>query len=60
MAKYSRQRVLTTMIETGLIPMFYEDNQQVAIDVVNACLAGVHTVLNLPTAEMVLIWCSLN
>jgi 2-dehydro-3-deoxyphosphogluconate aldolase/(4S)-4-hydroxy-2-oxoglutarate aldolase len=40
MAKYSRLTVLTTMIETGLIPVFYQDNHQVAIDIINACLAG--------------------
>lgn len=40
MAKYSRLKVQTTMIETGLIPVFHLDNQQVAIEIVNACLAG--------------------
>ncbi len=40
MAKYSRLKVLTSMIETGLIPVFYLDNQQVAIDIITACLTG--------------------
>jgi len=40
MAKYSRLKVLTTMIESGLVPIFYQADLEVAIQIVNACLAG--------------------
>ncbi|HSF80506.1 MAG TPA: bifunctional 4-hydroxy-2-oxoglutarate aldolase/2-dehydro-3-deoxy-phosphogluconate aldolase [Anaerolineales bacterium] len=40
MAKYSRLKVLTTMIETGLVPIFYHADIEVASQVVAACLAG--------------------
>jgi 2-dehydro-3-deoxyphosphogluconate aldolase/(4S)-4-hydroxy-2-oxoglutarate aldolase len=40
MAKYSRLKVLTTMIETGLVPLFYHDDPDVAAKVIFACLAG--------------------
>jgi 2-dehydro-3-deoxyphosphogluconate aldolase/(4S)-4-hydroxy-2-oxoglutarate aldolase len=40
MAKYSRLKVLTTMIETGLLPVFYMNNQKVAIEIITACLVG--------------------
>lgn len=40
MAKYSRLKVLTTMIESGLVPIFYHADIEVATKIVSACLAG--------------------
>jgi len=40
MAKYSRLKVLTTMIETGLVPIFYHADLEVAARVITACLDG--------------------
>jgi len=40
LAKYSRLKVLNTMIETGLVPLFYHDDPEVATEVIRACLAG--------------------
>jgi 2-dehydro-3-deoxyphosphogluconate aldolase/(4S)-4-hydroxy-2-oxoglutarate aldolase len=40
MTQYSRLKVLTTMIETGLVPLFYHDDPKVASNVILACLAG--------------------
>ena len=40
MSKYSRLRVLTTMIETGLVPVFYVEDAGIAASVVTACLDG--------------------
>ena len=40
MAKYSRLKVITTMIETGAVPLFYHDDPEVAAEVIRACLAG--------------------
>ena len=40
MAKYSRLKVLTTMIETGLVPIFYNGDIDVDIRIVQACLDG--------------------
>jgi 2-dehydro-3-deoxyphosphogluconate aldolase/(4S)-4-hydroxy-2-oxoglutarate aldolase len=40
MAKYSRLKVLTTMIETGLVPLFYHHDVEVAEKAVRACLDG--------------------
>ena len=40
MSKYSRLRVLTTMIETGLVPVFYVEDAGIATDIVAACLDG--------------------
>lgn len=42
MAKYSRLRVLNTMIETGLVPVFYDGDVEVATKIVSALVkAGV-------------------
>ena len=42
MAKYSRLRVLNTMIETGLVPVFYHGDVEVATKIVGALVdAGV-------------------
>ena len=42
MAKYSRLRVLNTMIETGLVPVFYHSDIDVATKIANALVeAGV-------------------
>jgi len=42
MAKYSRLRVLNTMIETGLVPVFYHGDVEVAAKIVSALVeAGV-------------------
>jgi len=40
MAKYSRIRVLTTIIETGLVPIFYHADLEVATRIVESCVAG--------------------
>lgn len=40
MAKYSRLKVLTSMIEVGMVPVFYHADPQTAIPVVEACLEG--------------------
>ncbi len=40
MAKYSRLKVLTSAIETGFIPVFYNADVDVAEKVVRACLDG--------------------
>ena len=40
MAKYSRLYVLNTMIETGLVPIFYNGDIEVATQIVQACADG--------------------
>jgi len=40
MARYSRLTVLTTMIEPGLVPLFYHGDVEVATRIVEACLDG--------------------
>jgi len=40
MAKYSRLKVLTAMIESGLVPVFYHPDVRVCIFVADACIAG--------------------
>lgn len=40
MAKYTRLHVITSMLEAGLVPLFYNDDAQVAIKVIQACLDG--------------------
>ena len=40
MAKYSRLYVLNTMIETGLVPIFYNRDIEVATRIVQACADG--------------------
>jgi len=40
MTKYSRLKVLTTMIETGVVPLFFHNNPDVAASVIHACLEG--------------------
>lgn len=40
MAKHSRLYVLTTMIETGLVPIFYNGDIEVASRIVQACADG--------------------
>ena len=40
MAQYSRLHVLTTMIETGLMPLFYNADIGIATRIVEACIAG--------------------
>lgn len=40
MAKYSRLHVLNTMIETGLVPLFYNGDIEVATRIVQACIDG--------------------
>jgi len=40
MAKYSRLKVLTTMVESGLLPVFYHPDIRVSIAVADACTAG--------------------
>jgi len=40
MARFSRLKVLTTMVDTGMVPVFYHPDFSVARDVAAACLAG--------------------
>lgn len=40
MSQYSRLKVLTTLIETGLVPVFYHPDPEVAVNVIKACLEG--------------------
>lgn len=40
MAKYKRLTVLSTMMDTGLIPLFYESNVEIAVKIIRACLDG--------------------
>ncbi len=40
MAKYSRLKVLTTMVESGLVPVFYHSDSKIVTKVVEACIAG--------------------
>lgn len=40
MAHYSRLRVLTTMIETGLVPVFYHPDPEIVLNVIRACVDG--------------------
>jgi 2-dehydro-3-deoxyphosphogluconate aldolase/(4S)-4-hydroxy-2-oxoglutarate aldolase len=40
MARFSRLETLTTMIETGLVPVFYHGDVEVAVQIVRACLEG--------------------
>ncbi len=40
MAKFSRLTVLNTMIETGLVPVFYHPDVEVAAQIVQACVDG--------------------
>ncbi len=40
MAKYTRLQVLSAVLETGLIPIFYHSDPEVAYQVIRACLEG--------------------
>ncbi len=40
MANFSRLKVLTSMIEVGLVPVFYHAKPEVAAGVIQACTAG--------------------
>jgi 2-dehydro-3-deoxyphosphogluconate aldolase/(4S)-4-hydroxy-2-oxoglutarate aldolase len=40
MARFSRLKVLNTMIETGVVPVFYHPSVEVAREVAAACVAG--------------------
>ena len=40
MAKYSRLKVITTMIETGMVPVFYHPDVKITASVIEACAAG--------------------
>lgn len=40
MAKFSRLRVLNTMLETGLVPVFYHNEVEIATQIVQALLDG--------------------
>jgi 2-dehydro-3-deoxyphosphogluconate aldolase/(4S)-4-hydroxy-2-oxoglutarate aldolase len=40
MSQFSRLKVLTTMIETGVVPVFYHPDPDVAVNVIKACLDG--------------------
>ncbi len=40
MTRFSRLKVLTAMVETGLVPVFYNGDVQVSKKIVEACAAG--------------------
>ena len=40
MARFSRMKVLNTMLDTGLVPVFYHPNVDLAREVAAACVAG--------------------
>lgn len=40
MAKASRLKVLTTMLETGIVPVFYHADPEIAASVIQACADG--------------------
>jgi 2-dehydro-3-deoxyphosphogluconate aldolase / (4S)-4-hydroxy-2-oxoglutarate aldolase len=40
MAKYTRLQVLTTLLDTGLVPIFYNEDPDIAAGVIQACLDG--------------------
>ena len=40
MARFSRLKVLNTMIETGMVPVFYDASIEVARRVAAACVEG--------------------
>jgi 2-dehydro-3-deoxyphosphogluconate aldolase/(4S)-4-hydroxy-2-oxoglutarate aldolase len=40
MARFARLEVLNRMIETGLVPVFYQSDPQVAKKIVDACVVG--------------------
>jgi 2-dehydro-3-deoxyphosphogluconate aldolase/(4S)-4-hydroxy-2-oxoglutarate aldolase len=40
MAKYSRLKVLNTMVESGLVPVLYHPDTEVSISIIDACIAG--------------------
>ena len=40
MARFPRMKVLNTMLETGMVPVFYHPNVEVAREVAAACVAG--------------------
>ncbi|KAA6329930.1 KHG/KDPG aldolase, partial [termite gut metagenome] len=40
MARFNKIQVITTLIETGLVPVFYHENLEVAKAVVEACYKG--------------------
>ena len=40
MARFSRMEALNTIMDTGLVPVFYSPDLEVAKNVVNACAAG--------------------
>lgn len=40
MARFSRMKVLNTMLETGMVPVFYHPDLQVAREVAAACVKG--------------------
>lgn len=40
MAKYSRLKVLTSIVETGFVPVFYHADVNTTIRVIRACVDG--------------------
>jgi 2-dehydro-3-deoxyphosphogluconate aldolase/(4S)-4-hydroxy-2-oxoglutarate aldolase len=40
MAQFARLKVLSTMIETGLVPVFYHPDPAVVVNVIKSCLDG--------------------
>ena len=40
MARFMRLEVINTILETGLIPLFYNDDLNTAIEIVKACTKG--------------------
>jgi len=40
MAKFMRLDVINTILDTGVLPLFYQDNLETAIELVKACVRG--------------------
>ncbi len=40
MARFKRMQVLNTILNVGMVPIFYDPNVDIAKNVVKACVAG--------------------
>jgi len=40
MARYMRLDVINTLLETGVLPLFYNGDLEIAIELVKACARG--------------------
>ena len=56
MAQFSKLEVLTAMEATGLIPVFYNSDFEVAVEIVNACIRGGAKIVEFTTESGDTIW----